>query len=170
MTGRPPISTLSPSPTLSRFKRKKPVQSRAGGGRAGQTTAAKGHRRHVKIATVLLDKQIGGSFRDSEERMLCAIDAHRFGNARLVIVAGFDFPPLWQLAQWEMVWSVAVDLVRRDKDKRRFWTKISCSLQQIECAVGVDGEVGLWIPARPVMRGLRGRVDHGRDTTSMLLE
>src|SRR6266571_982779 len=49
--------------------RKKAVQLGASVGRSGQTAAAKRHRRHSEIASVLLHQNVGRRLGCSEERM-----------------------------------------------------------------------------------------------------
>ena len=146
------------------------MQLRAGVGGTGQATAAKTGRRHSEIAAVFLHQNIRGRFRCAEERMLRVIDAHRFGNAGLVFVALGDFPAQRQLAQRQPIRRVAIDFVRRGENEGRFRAKIPRRFEQIQGAVGIDGEIGLRIARRPIMRRLRGRVHDGGDVAAMLLE
>src|SRR4051794_26517852 len=93
--------------------------------RTGETTTSEAGGRHSKVAAVLLHEDVGGSFRRAEERMLRVIDAHRFRDARLVLVALGNLPSLRQLAERKAVRRVAVDLVRGGENKRRFRTKLA---------------------------------------------
>src|SRR5712692_2840230 len=88
--------------------RKKPVQLSAGVRRTGQASAAKTNRRHSKITTIFLDENVSRGFGSAEERMLRVIDAHRFGDSRLVLMTRLDFPTLFQLTQRQLVRPVAV--------------------------------------------------------------
>src|ERR1041385_5073562 len=110
-------------------------------GRAGETAAAKTHGRHSEIAAVFLDEQVARGFRRPEERMLRVIDAHGFGNSRFIFVARLDLPAFLEFAQRKTIGRVAVDFVGRTKDEWRFRAKISRGFEQIERAVGVNGEI-----------------------------
>ena len=133
----------------------KSVQLGAGVGRAGQATAAKTNRRHSEIAAVFLHQNVRRDFRRAEERMLRVIDAHGFGNSRLVFVARLDFPALVQFAQRQPIRRVAIDFVRRRKNERRFRANFARRFEQIQRAVGVDREIRLRIARRPIVRRLR---------------
>ncbi len=74
-----------------------------------------------------------------------------------------DFPAFLQLAQRQTVRGVAINFVRRCKNKRRFRAEISRRLEQIQRAVGVDGEIGLRIARRPIVRRLRRGVNDRGD-------
>ena len=75
----------------------KTVQLRARVRRAGQAAAAKAGRVHAEITSVFLHQHVGGDFRCAKQRMFRLVNAHRLRNARLVFVAGLDFPALFQL-------------------------------------------------------------------------
>ena len=79
--------------------RKKAMQLRPSMRRSSETTATERDRRHSEIAPVFLNENVPGNLGRAKERMLCVIDAHRFGNARLVFVARLDFPAFLQFAQ-----------------------------------------------------------------------
>ena len=72
--------------------------------------------------------------------------------------------------QRQMIWSIAVDFVGRQKYKRRFRAKLSRRFQQVERAIRVYAEVGLRIARGPIMRRLRCAVDHGKDIHCVFLE
>src|SRR5437588_6622385 len=150
--------------------REKTVQLSAGVRRSSQATAAKTNGRHPEITSVFLHEKIGRSFGSAEEGMLRGIDTHRFGNSRLVFMAGFDFPALFELVQRQPIWRVAINFVRRCKNERRLWTKTPRRFQQIQCAVGVNGEIGLRIARRPIVRWLRSRMHDRVDLSAVLLE
>ena len=118
---------------------------------SGEAAAAKGNRRHSEIAPVFLNENVSGDFGRAKEGMLRVIDAHRLGNSRLVFVTGLDFPALLQFSQRQTIWRVAVDFVRRSKNKRRLRRKLSRGFQKIERAVRVHGEIGLRIARSPVV-------------------
>ncbi len=86
--------------------------------------------------------------------MLCLVDAHVFGNARLERVARLDFPAEVKFLERETIRSVAVDLVRRGENEGRFRAIVSRRFEEIEGPIGVDREIHLRIARRPVVRRL----------------
>ena len=131
--------------------RKKTVQLSPSMRRSRKTTATERDGRHSEIAAVFLDENVRGDLRRAKERMLRVIDAHGLRNAGLIFVARLDFPAFLQLAQRKAIGRVAIDFVRGCKDQRRLRRKISCGLQQIQCAVRVDSKIGLRIARCPVV-------------------
>src|SRR6266571_4785883 len=113
--------------------------------RSRKTTATERNRRHSEISSVFLDENVRSDLGCAKERMLRVIDAHGLRNAGLVFVARLDFPAFLQFAQRKAVRCVAIDLVRGCKDEWRLRRKISCGLQQIQCAIRVDSKIGLRI-------------------------
>ena len=75
-----------------------------------------------------------------------------------------------ELDQRQRVGRVAVDLVRRAEHERRAVGVASRRLQQVERAERVDLEVGVRVGRGPVVRRLRGRVDHELDPSGVLGE
>src|SRR5438046_3858557 len=106
-----------------------------------QAAAAERDGRHSKITTVFLDENVRRCLGSAKERMFRVIDAHRFGNTRLVFMTGLDLPAFLQFPQRQTIWCVAVNFIRRSKNEWRFRAKISRCFKQIERAVGVDGKV-----------------------------
>ena len=102
--------------------------------------------------------------------MLRLVDAHAFGNAGVVFVTGLDLPTQRQFAQRQAIRCVAVDLVRRSKNKRRFRTEVSRCFEQIKRAVGVNREIHLGIARRPIVRWLRGGVHNRPQATPVRFE
>ena len=123
-----------------------------------------------EVAAILLHQNVRGRLRRTEERMLCAIDAHRLGNPRFILVALGNFPTQGQLPQRQPVGGVAIDFVRRDENKGRFRANLTRSLEKIQRAVRVNGEISLRFARRPIMRRLRGGMHHGGDVVAMLSE
>src|SRR6202011_1211940 len=105
-----------------------------------------------------------------EKRMRRAIDAHFLRDPRLIFVPGLNFPAGRQLAQWQIIWPIAVDLVCRHENERRLRTKISCSLEKIEGAICVHGKIHLRLPYCPIMRRLRSGVDNSVNLAALLFE
>src|SRR6476660_3588882 len=114
-----------------------------------KTTAAESDGRHAEITPIFLNENERADLGRAKERMLRVSDAHRFGNAGLVFVARLDFPAFLQLAQRKAIGCVAIDLVRGSKDEWRLRRKLSRGLQEIQCAVRVDSEIGLRIARCP---------------------
>ena len=135
------------------------MQPRAGMVRAGEAAAAEADGRHVEVAPVLLDEQVGRGLRGSEERVEALVDRHRDRDAVVVLVVLGKLEPRLELLERQEVRPVAVDLVRRREDERRVGLVPARRLEQVERAVRVDGEVGQRLRRRPVVRGLRGGVD-----------
>ena len=102
--------------------------------------------------------------------MLCVVDAHAFGNTRLVFVSGFNFPAFFQLTQRETIWRIAINFIRRSKNEWRFRANVSHCFQQVQRAIGIDGEIRLRIARRPVVRRLRRGMHNGTDCVAVLLE
>ena len=99
--------------------REEAVQFGAGVIGARETAAPKAHRRHIEVATVLLDQEVRRRLGHAEQRMRGCIDGHRGVDAAVVAVVGREFKPVAVLDQREAVGEVAVDLVRRTEDERR---------------------------------------------------
>ena len=118
---------------------------------------------HVEVAPVLLHQQVRGRLRDAEERVHRNVDRHRRVDAVEVAVVLGQLEARLQLDERQAVRRVAVHLVRRREDERRVGRVGARRLEQVECAVRVDGEVGLGVGRGPVVRGLRGRVDDELD-------
>jgi hypothetical protein len=99
------------------------------------------------------------------------VDAHRLVDApRGEGVFGGDGKPRFLLDQREPVRPVAVDLVGADEDECRFRRMTPGGLEEIERAERVDGEIGVGIVGRPVVRRLGRRVDHRSDCRAVLGE
>ena len=138
---------------------------------SGEAAAAEHDGVHVEVATVLLHHHIGGELGDTEQRVQRLIDAHALVDAVLVVlVARVKFEPCGALDQRQSVGGVAVDLVGRREHERRPRAVPSSSLEQHHGADGVDREVGLGIASCPVVRWLRGAVDHEFDAGTVLSE
>jgi hypothetical protein len=78
--------------------------------------------------------------------------------------------PGGQFDQRQMVRRVPVDLVGRGEDEGRLRLDAAGGLEQVERAVRVHTEVGLRVGRGPVVRGLRGGVDHRRELAAVALE
>src|SRR5258707_1345913 len=97
--------------------------------RSRKTTAAERNRGHSEIAPVFLNEDVPGDLGRAKEGMLGVIDAHCFGNSRLILVARLNFPAFLQFAQRQTIRRVAIDFVRGSKDEWGLGRKISCGLQ-----------------------------------------
>ena len=94
------------------------------------------------------------SFGGPEQRMLGLIDGEILGNAVLesrigIIPSGLQFP------EGNGIGPVAVDLVGRHVDKRRFRARPPGGLQHVERAHAVDFEIEKRNGRGPVVRRLR---------------
>jgi hypothetical protein len=147
-----------------------PVQLGAGVLGAGQTAAAEADRRQPEVAAVLLDQQVGGRLGDPEQRVGGGVDRHRGVDTAEVAVVFGQLEPGLELLQRQPVGGVAVDLVGRAEDEGRARAVRPGGLEQVQGAVGVDPEVGLRLPRRPVVRRLRGSVDDQPDAVAQLGE
>ena len=116
-----------------------------------EAATAKTNSRHSKITSIFLHQNVGGSFRGPKERMLAIIDTHRFRDSRLILMIWLDFPPCRQFLQWQLIWRVAVNLVRRSKNKWRFGAKRSRRFKQVQCTICINGEIGLRVARRPIV-------------------
>src|SRR5260370_7924242 len=105
--------------------RKKPVQLGPGVSRTREAAAAKRNGWHSKITSVFLDENVSRDFRSAKERMLRVIDAHRFGNSRLVLVPLFDLPALLKFAQLEPLLRLPLSFVHRSKNNLLSRTQFS---------------------------------------------
>ena len=130
---------------------------------AGQAAAAKARGRHPEVAAVLLDEQVGARLRHAEQRVRRAVDRHRRVDAAVIAVLDGQLEARVELDERQLVGQVAVDLVGRAEDERRGRRVPARRLEQVERAVGVDGEVDLGVGRRPVVRGLRRGVDDELD-------
>ena len=149
---------------------KKTMQFGARMRRAGETAAAKTYRLHAEIISVFLNQHISGDFACAEKRMFRLVNAHRFGNARLIFVAGFDFPALLQFDQRQAVRRIAIYLIRGGEDEDRFGTKLARGFQQVQRADGVDAKIRVRVARRPIMGRLRGRMDDERNVLAEFFE
>ena len=138
------------------------LQLRARVLRARQAAAAEAHRGHLEVAPVLLDQQVGRGLRDAEERVRALVDRHLQVDAAVPAMVLGQLEPGLMLDEWQRVGPVAVDLVRRGEDEGRVGGVGARGLQQVEGAGRVDGEVGVRLARRPVVRRLRGGVDDDR--------
>ncbi len=100
--------------------------------------------------------------------MLRAIDAHRFRNPGLVLVALGNLPTQGQLAQRQPIWRVAIDFVRRGKNERRLRANFAGGFEKIQGAIRIDREISLRIARRPIVRRLCRSVHNGGDVVAML--
>ena len=150
--------------------REEPVQPRAGMVRAGEAPAAKADGRHVEVAAVLLDDEIGRSLRGSEERMEAVVDRHRDRDAARSTRALGELEPRLELLERKEVRTVAVDLVRRREDERRLGLVQPRRLEQVDRPGGVDREVRQRLRCSPVVRGLGGGVDDELEARRVLCE
>jgi hypothetical protein len=146
------------------------VQLRAGVLGAGQTPAPKADRGHVEVAPVLLHREVRGGLGDSEQRVRGKVHGHRGIDPVMPAVPGWQIPAGLGLDQRKLVGPIAVDLVGRDEDERGVRSMAAGRLEQIQGSVGVDREVGLRLPRRPIVRWLGRRVDDQLDSRSVTLE
>ncbi len=146
------------------------VQLGAGVVGAGEAAGAEADRRHLEVAAVLLDQQVGRRLRGAEERVQGRVDRHRRVDAAEPVVVLGQLQPRLQLFQRQPVGRVAVDLVGRGEDEGRLGAVLAGRLEQVERAVGVDAEVGLRVAGGPVVRGLGGGVDDQLDLLAGLGE
>ena len=93
--------------------RQEAVQLRAGVVRAGEAPAAEADGRHVEVAAVLLDEQVGRGLGDAEQRVEAAVDGHRGRDPVVVLVVLRQLEARLELDERQEVRPVAVDLVGR---------------------------------------------------------
>uniref|UniRef100_A0A6J6A277 Unannotated protein n=1 Tax=freshwater metagenome TaxID=449393 RepID=A0A6J6A277_9ZZZZ len=146
------------------------MELRAGVLRARQAAAAKTDRRHLEVAAVLLDQQVGGEFRNPKQRVGGQVDRHRQIDAAEPLVPGGQLPAGFELLKRQKVGRVAVDLVCRGEDEGCGRREISGRLEEVEGAVGIDAEVGLGLGSGPVVRRLRSGVHDQLDLRAVLLK
>ena len=137
---------------------------------AGQAAAAEADGRHLEVAAVLLDQQVGGGLGDAEQRVGRGVDRHRGVDPAVVAVRLRQLEALLELLERQPVGGVAVDLVGRAEDERGVGAVGAGRLEQVEGAVGVDAEVGLRVARGPVVGGLGGGVDDELDRAAVLGE
>src|SRR6267378_7159531 len=133
---------------------------------SGQTAAAEAGGLEAEIAAIFLDDDIGRQFRRAEQAVQAIVDAHRLVDAvRRERMLGTDLPTRFLLDERQQVGRVAIDLVGAGEDEDRIGAVEAGRLEQVERAVGVDGEIDLRIACRPIMRrlsrGMDDRVDRG---------
>ena len=141
----------------------KTMQLRTGMRRTSEATTAKTSRLHAKIFAVLLHQHVSGNLGRAKQRMLRLVNAHGLGNSRFILVAGFNFPTLFQFDQRQPVRRVAINLVSRCENKNSFGTKFPRGLQQVQGTNRIYAEIRVRIARRPVMRWLRGGVNDKSD-------
>jgi hypothetical protein len=86
------------------------------------------------------------------------VDRHPLVDAVAVLAAGV-VPARLELLERQLVRPVAVHLVRRHEDERRFGAPRPCRLEEVERPDRVDLEVDERPLGRKVVRGLGGGVD-----------
>ena len=133
----------------------------------GEGAAAKAGRPHPEVAAVLLDQDVGRHLRRAEQAVQGAIDGHVLADPVRVGVLGVDLPPRLELDERQRVGQVAVDLVGRGEDEHRLRGMRAGRLEHVQGADRVDVEVGERLLGRPVVRGLRGGVDHELDRVAV---
>lgn len=136
----------------------------------GQASAAKASRLHPKVTAVLLNQHIGRHLGRPEQTVLAVIDRHRLRNPAAIGVILPDLPARLPLFQREGIRRVAVNLVRGRKNEDCLRTVLTHGFQQVERSIGVDREIHVRVPRRPVVRRLRRRVHHQTHVLAVLLE
>ena len=135
---------------------------------AGQAAAAKADGRHLEVAAVLLDQQVGGDLRDAEKRMGGLIDRHR----RVDSVRSSDDP---RAAPGGVELSAAA---ARWADRRRpCWSSMKMNVavgaclrvasSRLSVPLAFTREVRLRVGRRPVVRRLRRGVDDQLDRSGV---
>ena len=138
----------------------KPVQLGASMGGSGQAAAPEADGRDAEIASILLHHHVGGDLRGTENAVQCLVDAHRLVDAVLRIgVIRRNGIACGVLDQWQAVGGVSVHLVRAREDEGRAGRMATHGLKKVQRARGIDTEIHVRIPGRPVVRGLRRGVD-----------
>ena len=123
-----------------------------------KTTPAEAAGFHSEVATILLDHDVGGHFRGSEQGVFAGVDREGFRDAvrvgRVVVV-----PACLQLLEPNRVGLVPIDLVGRHMDERAGEAGAAGGLKKIEGADRVDIEVVERAGGGEVVTGLGGGVD-----------
>ena len=137
---------------------------------AGQTAAAKGRGFHVKVLAVFLHQNIGGNFGSAEQTVHATVDGHRFRDAIVEVMRRVDFPAEFFFDQRQSVGRVTVDFIGRGKNEHGVVGMLSSAFEQVQGAVGVDGEVFVRVASGPVVRGLSGGVHDQLDVRSVFFK
>ena len=136
------------------------MQPRAGMVRAGEAAAAEADGRHVEVAAVLLDEQVGRRLRGAEERVQAAVDRHRGRDAVEVLVLRAAARAASRAPR-----AAGSSAGRRRPCSSSVKTNVASGLcrrvasSRLSVPFALTREVGLRIRRRPVVRRLRGRVD-----------
>ncbi len=113
--------------------------------RPREASATKAGRLHVEIAPILLHQHVGRHLGSAKEAVQRGVDRHVFADAVPVGVILGDLPTGFGFDQRKAVRGVAVDLVGAGEDEHCIGAMIAGGLQNIESAIGVDGEIGVRI-------------------------
>ena len=120
-------------------------------GRAGETAAAETGRFHSEVAAIFLGRHVGGSLGRAKERMQAAVDGHGLVDADLAVAIIVAFV---QFDEFEVVGSIAIDLVGRGEDHRHAPARPPYRLEHVERADEGGDEAG-----RGTVVDLEGRAD-----------
>src|SRR5580698_10573544 len=126
--------------------------------RSGEAAAAQAAGRHIEIAAVFLNHDVGGCFGRAHQGMRALIDGEVLWNAvlerRIVILKARS-----QLAHRNAIGPVAIDFVGRHVDEWRFGTGPAGGFQKVQRPQRIDFEIQKWNRGGAVMGRLRGGVD-----------
>ena len=125
-----------------------------------KAASAQAAGRHVKIAAILLNHDIGGNLGGTKEGVLALVDGEVLGNAMLVgwigiVPAGLEF------FQSDGIGTIAIDLIRGHVDEGRLWAGTACRLQEIQGADRIGVKVIKGNRCGPVMARLGSCMDNG---------
>lgn len=81
-----------------------------------------------------------------------------------------NFPARFGFDQGQAIRRVAVDFIRRSKNKRRVRAKSPGRFEQNQSSVRVNGKIRKRFFRRPIVRRLRRRVNDDFDVFSVLLK
>ena len=127
---------------------------------AGEATAAKNADVHFEVTSVFLCHHVGCRFARAKKAVQRLVNPAVLAHA-MPVFRPRVFPTRWQFLQRYFIRRVAINLVRRRKNKDGFLVRLARGFEQVECACRVDVKINKRNLSRLVMRRLRGTVnDH----------
>jgi hypothetical protein len=91
--------------------------------------------------------------------MFATIDTHGFIDTFIVGMIFSQLVACFKFDKGKFVGSITVNFVGGSKDENRFRAIIAQMLQEHQGACGVYRKIGEWFSSRPIMGGLRRRVN-----------